>query len=89
MTLYRGARHKKKRAHRKQAEQCQGYRVTYGSQRSRCAHYHCDECDRLSADSTHSDFWICCRCQELNRRKKEKKAVQPRSALFNDRPLNR
>jgi hypothetical protein len=33
-----------------------------------CGHLHCDVCEESSAARQFSDFWICHRCGELNRR---------------------
>ena len=33
-----------------------------------CRHRYCQDCEECSASKQHSDFWICHRCGELNRR---------------------
>jgi hypothetical protein len=33
-----------------------------------CRHLHCQICEENSAPKQYSDFWICHRCGELNRR---------------------
>jgi ribosomal protein L37AE/L43A len=33
-----------------------------------CRHHHCQVCENHSAAKQYSDFWICHRCGELNRR---------------------
>jgi len=33
-----------------------------------CRHLHCEVCEESSAPRQFSDFWICHRCGELNRR---------------------
>ena len=33
-----------------------------------CRHHHCQVCESHSAARQYSDFWICHRCGELNRR---------------------
>jgi len=33
-----------------------------------CRHLHCETCEEGSAARQYSDFWICHRCGELNRR---------------------
>lgn len=33
-----------------------------------CRHHHCQVCETHSAAKQYSDFWICHRCGELNRR---------------------
>jgi hypothetical protein len=35
---------------------------------SECRHLHCQACEENSAAKQYSDFWICHRCGELNRR---------------------
>ena len=33
-----------------------------------CRHDYCQDCEECSASKQYSDFWICHRCGELNKR---------------------